>query len=91
MSFQKDLNPNPSHSNSTLRHLNIRSTPMKLIYIISSIYNQKSSVLITFCLSIKRRKMDSKSSVLVKSMFLDIQILDPAIWLWSKHLKTPTN
>ena len=41
VSFQKDLMPNPSHSNTNIRHLNTRSTPLKLIYIISSVYKPK--------------------------------------------------
>ena len=41
VSFQKDLRSNLSHSNSTLRHSNTRSSLLKLIYIISSIYKQK--------------------------------------------------
>ena len=41
VSFQKDLSPDASHSNSTLWHSNTRSTPLKLIYIISSIYKPK--------------------------------------------------
>jgi len=32
---------NHSHSNTNIRHSNIRSTPLKLIYIISSIYKSK--------------------------------------------------
>jgi len=34
--FQKGSRLNPSHSKITLRHSNARSTPLKLIYIISS-------------------------------------------------------
>jgi len=41
VSFLKDLRSNPSHSNSTLRHSNTRSTPLKLIYNISSIYKPR--------------------------------------------------
>ena len=41
VSFQKDLSPDPSNSNSTLRHANTRSTLLKLIYIISSLYKPK--------------------------------------------------
>ena len=32
---------NPSHSDNNIRHLNIRSTSLKLIYIISSIFKLK--------------------------------------------------
>jgi len=39
--FQKDLRPNPSHLNTNIRHSNTRSTRLKLIYIISSIYKPK--------------------------------------------------
>ena len=39
VSFQKS--PNHSNSNTTLRHSNTRSAPLKLIYIISSIYKAK--------------------------------------------------
>ena len=41
VSFQKDLSLNPSHSNTNIPHSNKRSTPLKLIYIISSIYKAK--------------------------------------------------
>ena len=41
MPFQKDLSPNPSNSNTIIRHSNTRSTPLKLIYIISSIHKPK--------------------------------------------------
>ena len=41
VSFQKDSRPNLSHSNSNIQHSNTWSTPLKLIYIISSIYKQK--------------------------------------------------
>jgi len=41
VSFQKNLRSNPSHSNSTLWNSNTRSTPLKLIYIISSTYIPK--------------------------------------------------
>ena len=53
--------------------------------------NQKSSVLNTFYSSTSDAKWMAKSSELVRSMSLDIQILDPAISSWSKHLKTSTN
>ena len=36
-------------------------------------------------------KWTAESTELVRSMSLDIQILDTAIWLWSKHLKTSRN
>ena len=36
-------------------------------------------------------KWTAESSELIRSMSLDIQILDPVIWSWSKHLKIPTN
>ena len=36
MSFRKDSRPNPSHSNTTLRHPNARSTPLMLICVILS-------------------------------------------------------
>ena len=32
----------------------------------------------------------AKNNMLLRSMSLDIQILDPTIWSWSKHLKTHT-
>ena len=35
VSFWKDSRPNSSHSNTILQHLNVRSAPLKLIYIIS--------------------------------------------------------
>ena len=41
VSSQKDSNSDSSHSNLTLRHSNTRSTPLKLIYIILSIYKSK--------------------------------------------------
>ena len=41
VSFQKDLRPNLSHSSTNIRYLNTRSTPLKLICIISSIYKSK--------------------------------------------------
>ena len=53
VSSQKDLNLNPSNSNTTLRHSNARFTPLKLIYIILSIYKSKFKFLNTFCPSIK--------------------------------------
>ena len=55
VSFQKDLRLNLSHSNSTLRYSNTRSTPLKLIYVISSIYKPKIKCFNTFCPFIKRR------------------------------------
>ena len=92
VSFRKDSSQNPSLSNTTLRHSNIRSTPLKLIYIISGIINQKSSVLDIFFTHLSSGvKWTTKSSELLRSIFLDIQILDPTIWSWSKHLKTLTN
>ena len=41
VSFQEDLSWDPSHSKFTLRHSNTRFIPLKLIYIISSIYKTK--------------------------------------------------
>ena len=38
---RKDLRSNPSHSNTNIRHSNTRSTLLKLIYIILSIYKPK--------------------------------------------------
>ena len=57
VSFQKDLRPNPSHSNTNIRHSNTRFTPLKLIYIISSIYIPKIKCFIYFfsCASSKRK------------------------------------
>ena len=52
----KDLSPNPSNSNTILRHLNTRSTPLKLIYIISSIYKQKIKCFEYFLPVIKQGK-----------------------------------
>ena len=37
----KGFEANPFHSNTNIRHSNTRSTPLKLIYIISSIYKSK--------------------------------------------------
>ena len=65
VSFQKDLNLNPSNSNTTLRHSNTRSTPLKLIYIFQVFINQKSSVLNTFAHPLSRRKADGLNSELV--------------------------
>ena len=41
VSFQKNLSPNPSNLNTTLRPSKARSIPLKLIYIMSSIYKSK--------------------------------------------------
>jgi len=40
-SFGEDSDPDPSHSNIYLRYLKIRFTPLKLIYIILSLYKSK--------------------------------------------------
>ena len=48
---KKNLSLNPSHSNTTLRHLSI-------LFQVS--INQKSNIFNIFCLSIKQRKMDSR-------------------------------
>ena len=61
-----------------------------LFILFKVIKNQKSSILNTFCPSIKRQNGRPKV-VSWLDLSRDIQILDPAIWLWSKHLKTPTN
>ena len=53
VSFQKDLRTNHSHSNTNIRHSNTWFSPLKLIYIISSIYKPKSSILNIFCSCIK--------------------------------------
>jgi len=91
VSFQKDLSSNSSHLNTTLRHSNTRSTLLKLIYIISSSYKPKIKFFEYFLPIHQATKWTAESSELVRSMFLDIQILDSAIWSWSKHLKTLTN
>ena len=91
VSFRKDSRPNPSTQiqPSDIRIQDSLRWSWPILFQVS--INQKSRVLNTFCPSIKSAKWTSENSELVRIISLDIQILDPAIWLWSKHLKTPTN
>ena len=65
VSFQKDSRLKLSHSNTNIRHSNTRSTPLKLIYIILSIYKKKSSIWSTFC-PCSREKTDGLNNELVR-------------------------
>ena len=72
-----------SNSNTTLRHSNTRSIPLKLIYIIWNIYIPNIKCFEYF-LPIHQATQNGWPKVV---SWLNIQILDLAIWLWSKRLK----
>ena len=59
------------------------------LFKVTKIKNQVFWMLFTYPSS--DAKWTAESSELVRSMSLDIQILNLAIWLYYKHLKTPTN
>ena len=87
VSFQKDLSLNPSNSNTTLRHSNTRSTLLKLIYIISSMYKPEIKCFEYFLpMHQVEKKQTAESGELVRFMSLDIQILDPAISLYDLNI-----
>ena len=65
VSFQKDSRLNPSHLNTNIRHSNTRSTPLKLIYIISSIYKSKIKYFEYVLHASSSKKIDNINSELV--------------------------
>ena len=90
--LQKVFEPKsfPHKFNHSIFEYKIHSIEVDLYYF-KYLYSKNQVFWTLFTYRSGGAKWTAGSSELVRSMFLDIQILDLAIWLWYKHLKTPIN